>query len=156
MDIFVGVLPWGSGEKAFGFFKKGLFFGMGGFVADFGEFLEFLPLVTGQLCGDLDVDPDIQIPGVAAAQIGNAFAAKTENFSTGSTGRDLDDRFAIKRGHLNFAAETRFDEGDGNLAEKVGILADKKRVFLDMDHHIEIAGLAAAKAAFTLADRTEA
>jgi len=87
---------------------------------------------------------------VIAVNIADAFSFEPEDFSRLRAGGDLHFDFAFERRDVDLRAQGRLNEADGDFADNVQALSDKKRMRLDLDYDIEIARRTAGGAGFSL------
>lgn len=117
-------------------------------AAFFGKFSEQFFLTSGQFGRNLNFDDKQLVAGALVLEAGNAQAFDAQSFILLRAGRNLDDRVAFQRGNLDLSSEYGSDELDRDVAEDILPLALKKRVRLDGNGYIEIAGRAGVGSMF--------
>ena len=90
------------------------------------------------------------------AVLAEALSGDAERAPRVRAGRNLDDRFVFQRGHFNLRAQRRLHETDGHLADQIIAVALENFMLLDVEHHVQIPGRAAAKTRFPIARGTQA
>src|SRR5262245_31537058 len=116
------------------------------------KLFEHFPLFLRQLPWRDDLHRDEQVAAAAAGHdVGHAFSTQAERCASLRPFRDLQRLLALEARDGDFAAERQRRVVERNLAEQVVAIAMEERVFLDVNHHIEVTGGAAATARLTLA-----
>ena len=85
--------------------------------------------------------------------MGNALPPDADHLPALRAGRDLELVPALEGRNVDLRAQRRLGEGDGDLAEHLGVLAHEDGVLLHVHHHVEVAGGAAVIAGLALADQ---
>ena len=109
-----------------------------------------------QFDGRLNCDVAIQVAWVAGANAFDALAAQTKLLASLRAFRNVNGRFATERGHIDFAAEGRFAEADGDRAMQVIAIALKDFVFLEANFNVQVTRRAAIGARLAVARAADA
>ena len=120
------------------------------------KLLEQLALVFCEFDWRLYGDVAVQIARVAGANTLDAFAAQAELLAGLGAFRNVDGRFAIECGHINFTAQGGFAETDGHRAMQIIAIALEDFVFLETNLNVQVARRAAIGARFTVASAANA
>src|ERR1041385_6238726 len=120
-------------------------------AAKSGKLLELLALFGIQTRRHFDNQPGEQVAALTPVDVNDSLAAEFKYLSALGSGRHLEIRFALQRGHVHFSAKRSAAKRDWHFAIKIIVLALENFVFLDVNDDIEIAMRRAASAGFAIA-----
>ena len=120
------------------------------------EFLQQLALSFADLGRSLHTNLHKQIALAASVQNRHAFAADAERAAGLGSLRHFEGMFTLKRRNIDFRAQCSLGDRDWDHAVQVVSLPARKRMLLDVQHHVEVAGRTARQAALPLTRETDA
>jgi hypothetical protein len=130
------------------------------FVIGFGEggieLAQQVFLFFGELDRGFHHHAAHQVAGVAAVDGAHAFAAQAEHLAGLGLGDDLEFDAAVQGRHVQFTAQHRGGETDGDFAIEVVLFAREDGMVLDLDEDVEVARRAAVFAGLAFAGETDA
>src|SRR5487761_2413889 len=120
------------------------------------EGLERLPLLPGQLRGDLDVDQDVQVAACSRPpEVRSAATAQPDLRARLGPRLDLEILLAVRRRDADGRAKRRLGDREREVAEELRPFALQRRVRRDVDRDIEAAGRATARTHLALCQETD-
>src|SRR5258708_12984234 len=103
------------------------------------ELLDQFALVARELCGRQHTNVVVQIALAAAAGIGQSLALDAKHGAALRAFGDLQFFFPVQSRHLQFRAESRLRDAQGDRAIQVRAAPFEERMLFDLEHNVQIA-----------------
>src|SRR5438067_13540992 len=121
------------------------------FAADAAQLTERLPLFLRQVRRDDDSHIDDLVATPTRTQVRDPAPMDAKQLAILGTRRDLDSFRPVHRGNLDGVAQRSLRHAERQVVDDIGAIALQNRVWLDLDHDVQVAGRATTWTDLTLA-----